>query len=233
MVFKAVIEGKNLKKAFGDRAVLEEVSFSIPDGSVTGLYGASGIGKSTLARILCGILRPDRGEVLLDGTVLVSDTVPYDRKRGIVIQQVFQQPHAALDPRQKIGDGFRELVRVHRFAQSRQEEDRLIGETLLSAGLDGGILKHLPHQISGGDAQRVCIARCMLFHPRLLILDEATSMLDVSTQANVLGTVRRIMRESNGSILLISHDRALVEQLSDKIYEMDHLRLYPYPKETE
>lgn len=90
-----------------------------------------------------------------------------------------------------------------------------------SVGLEPAILTRLPHQISGGEAQRVCIAKCMLFRPRLLILDEATSMLDVSTQANVIGMVRRKMQEANGSILLISHDRPLVDHLSDRIYIFD------------
>ena len=89
-------------------------------------------------------------------------------------------------------------------------------------GLAPQILAHLPHQISGGEAQRVAIARCLLFRPKLLILDEATSMLDVSTQANVLGMVRRQMRESGGSILLISHDEALVKLLCDQIYVFDN-----------
>lgn len=233
VVFRRMIEGKNLTKTFPGHPVFTDVSFSIPDDAVTGLYGPSGIGKSTLVKILCGTLRPDAGEVLLDGTTLVSDRIPYDRKRGIVIQQVFQQPRDALDPWQRIGDGMRELIRYHHFASSREEAARLIRETLELAGLDAGILPRLPHQISGGEAQRVCIARCLLFHPRLLILDEATSMLDVSTQANVIGTVRRAMRLSGGSILLISHDRALVEAISDRIYEMHHLTLYPYSQEKE
>ena len=86
------------------------------------------------------------------------------------------------------------------------------------------ILAHLPHQISGGEAQRVAIARCLLFRPKLLILDEATSMLDVSTQANVLGMIQRQMRESGGGILLISHDEALVKSLCDQIYVFDNTK---------
>ena len=135
-----------------------------------------------------------------------------------MIQQVFQQPHAALDPTQKLSAGFFELIRYHKFASGREEEREMTEKALSSVGLEPRILNHLPHQISGGEAQRICIARCLLFNPRLLILDEATSMLDVSTQANVIGLVRRAMQSNNGSLLLISHDRALVEYLSDKIY---------------
>ena len=86
-------------------------------------------------------------------------------------------------------------------------------------------MNHLPHQISGGEAQRISIARCLLFKPRLLILDEATSMLDVSTQANVIALVRRVMARHNGSILLISHDEELVDYLCDQIYVFDKTKL--------
>jgi ABC-type dipeptide/oligopeptide/nickel transport system ATPase subunit len=96
-------------------------------------------------------------------------------------------------------------------------------------GLSPEILNHLPHQISGGEAQRVSIARSLLFHPQLLILDEDTSMLDVSTQANVFALVKRIMVQNNSSILLISHDRELVRYLCDQIYVFDKYQL----KETE
>ena len=220
-----MIEGRHLTKAFGKQLVLENVSFTVPDGTVVGLYGPSGIGKSTLARLLSGTLRPDEGEILLDGQPLVSAIQPYDRKRGIVIQQVFQQPHAALDPSQKLSAGFSELIRYHGFAAYRKAEKELIEQMLAAVGLEPRILNHLPHQISGGEAQRICIARCLLFNPKLLILDEATSMLDVSTQANVIGLVRRAMQKNNGSVLLISHDREMVEHLSDKIYSFENHHL--------
>lgn len=222
LVRQTMIEGKQLKKAFGKQLVLENVSFTIPDGMIVGLYGASGIGKSTLAKLICGTLRPDAGEIWLDGKLLVSDRQAYDRRRGIVIQQVFQQPHAALDPAQKLSAGFSELIRYHSLSSNQEEERELTERMLSEVGLEPRILNHLPHQISGGEAQRICIARCLLFRPRLLILDEATSMLDVSTQANVIGLVRRAMQTNNGSVLLISHDRALVEYLSDKIYSFEN-----------
>lgn len=218
LVQQTMIEGKQLKKSFGKQLVLENVSFTIPDGAIVGLYGDNGIGKSTVARLICGTLRPDAGTILRDGRTLVSDYQPYDRKRGIVIQQVFQQPHAALDPSQKLLSGFSELIRYHGFAANREEERKLTEQILFSVGLEPQILNHFPHQISGGEAQRICIARCLLFNPRLLILDEATSMLDVSTQANVISLVRQAMQKNNGSVLLISHDRDLIKFISDKSY---------------
>ena len=173
-----VIEIRNLCKSFSEREILRDFSILLPDGCVTGLFGRSGVGKSTLAKLLCGILRPDAGEILLDGKVLVSSVQPYDRRQGLTIQMVYQQPYATLDPSQRL--------------------------------------------ISGGEAQRMAIARCLLLRPKLLILDEATSMLDVSTQANVLGAVRRAVQAIGGSILLISHDRVLTDFFCDRVVIFEH-----------
>ena len=221
-----MIHAEHLKKCFQDRLVLEDVSFDIPEGETVGIYGASGIGKSTLAKLLCGVLKPDEGEIYLDDALLSSPKTSYDRKRGVQIQMVYQQPYASLDGSQKLLNGFHELIRYHHFAENRKEANRLIASLMAEVGLDMGILNHLPRQISGGEAQRVAIARCLLFKPRLLILDEATSMLDVSTQANVLALVRRVMEQGGGSVLLISHDRELVDYLCDQIYIFDdhHLK---------
>lgn len=217
-----MIEGKNLKKTFGDKLVFEHADFTVPDDSIVGIYGPSGIGKSTVAKLLCGVLRPDEGEIFLDGELLFSAETPYDRKRGLGIQMVYQQPYSSLDYSQKLIDGFRELMRYHHFAKGREEEERILEELMREVGLDMGILRHLPRQISGGEAQRIAIARCLLFQPKLLILDEATSMLDVSTQANVVALVRRVMAKNKGSILLISHDRPLVDTLCDQLYVFDN-----------
>lgn len=225
MVVCSLIEAVHLQKAFRKKTVLEDVSFTIREGETVGLYGESGTGKSTVAKLLTGVCRPDAGRILLDGKLLVSGDTPYDRNSGLIIQQVFQQPDAALDPRQRIRDGLIELIRYHKLAETKEEEQERARKAAEAVGLDQAILTRLPHQISGGEAQRVCIAKCMLFRPRLLILDEATSMLDVSTQANVLAMVRRSMRETNGSVLLISHDRPLAEHLCDRIYTFENKRL--------
>lgn len=220
MVVPRMIEVKELCKAFGTKQVLNGVTLTIPDGAFFGVYGKSGIGKSTLAKVLCGVVTPDSGTVLLDGKPLFSEKKGYDRLRGVRIQMVYQQPYAALDPRQKIGDGLIELIRYHRFAPKGKEKEGA-AEALEGVGLGTEILSHLPHQVSGGEAQRVSIARCLLFQPELLILDEATSMLDVSTQANVLGIIRGRMRQSGGSVLMISHDAALTEAFCSEIYDFD------------
>lgn len=216
-----MLEIKTCCKAFGNQTVLLDVSLTIPDGSIIGVSGASGIGKSTLAKILCGVTAPDAGEVFLDGQLLVSEKSNYDRRRGLSIQMVYQQPYATLDPAQKIGAGLWELISYHRLTKNRQETEKLISDILAQMQLPPKILAHLPRQISGGEAQRVALARCLLLSPKLLILDEATSMLDVSTQANLLALVKAQMLPNGGAVLFISHDRALTDFYCDTVYEFD------------
>ena len=194
---------------------------TIPDGSIIGVSGASGIGKSTLAKILCGVTAPDAGAVFLGGQLLVSEKEAYDRRRGLAIQMVYQQPYATLDPSQKIGAGLRELISYHRLAENKKAAETLIADILTQMQLPSKILAHLPRQISGGEAQRVALARCLLLSPKLLILDEATSMLDVSTQANLLALVKAQMLPSGGSVLFISHDRALTDFYCNAVYVFD------------
>lgn len=216
-----MLEIKTCCKSFGSQTVLQNVSLNIPAGSIIGVSGASGIGKSTLAKILCGVTAPDAGAVFLDGKLLVSQKEAYDRKCGLAIQMVYQQPYATLDPAQKIGAGLRELISYHRLTKNRQETEKLIADILAQMQLPSKILAHLPRQISGGEAQRVALARCLLLSPKLLILDEATSMLDVSTQANLLALVKAQMVSGGGSVLFISHDRALTDFYCDTVYEFD------------
>ena len=194
---------------------------TVPGGSVVGLFGASGIGKSTLAKLLCGVTAPDAGAVFLDGQLLVSEKEAYDRRRGLTIQMVYQQPYASLDPSQKLGAGLRELISYHHLAEDKKAAEPLIAGILAQMQLPAKILAHLPRQISGGEAQRVALARCLLLKPKLLILDEATSMLDVSTQANLLALVKAQMLPGGGSVLFISHDRALTNFYCDTVYEFD------------
>lgn len=216
-----MLEIKTCCKAFGNQTVLQDISLTVPSGSIIGVSGASGIGKSTLAKILCGVTAPDAGEIFLDSQLLVSEKSNYDRRRGLSIQMVYQQPYATLDPSQKIGAGLRELISYHRLTKNRQETEKLIADILAQMQLSTKILAHLPRQISGGEAQRVALARCLLLRPKLLILDEATSMLDVSTQANLLALVKVQMIPSGGSVLFISHDRALTDFYCNTVYAFD------------
>lgn len=216
-----MIEVKGISKSFGEKKVLDNLSFSISEGETLGIYGRSGIGKTTLARILSGLTLPESGEVWFSGKLLLSKERGYDRALGSSIQMVYQHPYASLDPNQKIKDSLVELIKYHKMASGKDEIDTLIEETLSSVNLSLSVLSHLPRQISGGEAQRVALARCLLMNPKLLIMDEATSMLDVMVQANVFKEVQSTVIEKGGSVMLISHDRELVDFLSDRILSLN------------
>ena len=216
-----MIELKNISKKYGNKQVLDKVDMQIGRGAIVGLYGESGEGKSTLAKVLCGVVVPDCGSVELDGKTLLSSKQKYDRKMGLGVQMVYQQPYSVLDPSQKIINGLKELIRYHSIVKS-DEIDSLIDTIAEDMDLDKDIFYHLPHQISGGEAQRIAIAKSLLFEPRLLILDEATSMLDISTQANVLGIIKKQTKKYDGSILMISHDRQLLACICTSVFELQN-----------
>ena len=214
-----MIELINIAKKYGNKQVLDKVDMQICTGTIVGLYGESGEGKSTLAKVLCGVVVPDGGRVELDGKPLLSDKQKYDRKLGLGVQMVYQQPYSVLDPSQKIIKGFKELIRYHSIVKA-DEIDSFIDRIAEEMDLDKDIFYHLPHQISGGEAQRIAIAKSLMFKPRLLILDEATSMLDISTQANVLGIIKKQTKKYDGSILIISHDKQLLDCICNSVFEL-------------
>ena len=216
-----MIELINISKKYGNKQVLDKVDMQIGTGAIVGLYGESGEGKSTLAKVLCGVVVPDGGRVELDGKPLLSDKQKYDRKLGLGVQMVYQQPYSVLDPSQKIIKGFKELIRYHSIVKA-DEIDSFIDRIAEEMDLDKDIFYHLPHQISGGEAQRIAIAKSLMFEPRLLILDEATSMLDISTQANVLGIIKKQTKKYDGSILMISHDRQLLDYVCSSVFELQN-----------
>ena len=214
-----MIELINISKKYGNKQVLDKVDMQICTGTIVGLYGESGEGKSTLAKVLCGVVVPDGGRVELDGKPLLSENQKYDRKLGLGVQMVYQQPYSVLDPSQKIINGLKELIRYHSIVKA-DEIDSFIDRIAEEMDLDKDIFYHLPHQISGGEAQRIAIAKSLMFEPRLLILDEATSMLDISTQANVLGIIKKQTKKYDGSILIISHDKQLLDCICNSVFEL-------------
>ena len=143
---------------------------------------------------------------------LLDGTLGYSYKKDAAVSALIGE---------KIGAGLRELISYHRLTKNKQETEKLIADILAQMQLPSKILAHLPRQISGGEAQRVALARCLLLSPKLLILDEATSMLDVSTQANLLALVKAQMLPNGGSVLFISHDRALTDFYCDTVYAFD------------
>jgi len=211
-----LLKCEKLSKTFGSKTVLTDASLEIPGNSIVGLLGQSGIGKSSLAKIITGLEMPDHGQVYYNGKALYNHG-HFDRKTALAIQMVYQQPYAVLDPSQKIRNGLRELIKYHNISYE-ENIDCFIDAMAAKLNLSGEILNHLPIQISGGEAQRAAILKCLLLKPKLLILDEATSMLDELTQQEILNFIKNEMKKNEGSILMISHNEKMAEEYCDKIF---------------
>jgi len=197
------------------RAV-DDVSFRIPRGTTFGLVGESGSGKSTIARCALNLIEPTSGRSLIDGadpSRLRSGALRRLRARtGFV----FQNPKAALNPRLRIRDSIAEPLRTHTSLGAAETEERVTA-LLDEVGLSTAHADRLPHQLSGGQAQRAGVARAIATAPELIILDEPTSALDVSVQAQVLNLLQRLKQERGLSYLLISHDLDVVRYMSDDV----------------
>ena len=205
--------------------VLDQASFTVEQGQVVGFTGKSGAGKSTIARIICGMIPPDAGEVFYNDERLVSPKQAFPKHLRREIQMIPQQPMSALDPRQRIGDSICEPLLCHGIAKTKNEAKTMALHLLEHVWLEPEIAMRYPSQVSGGQAQRVVIARALGLTPRMLIADESTSMLDIPAQAQVISLLKKLVTESGISILLISHDKPLVKALADKVYHLNNAKL--------
>lgn len=196
----------------GVRAV-RPTSFEVAAGETLGVVGESGCGKSTLARMLVGLLEPTEGTIEIEGRALDNaDPAAF----GKLIQYVFQDPQSSLNPRKTIRQVMEApLKRLHGMAQP--ERDRRISEIFASVNLREEFLERYPHEFSGGQAQRIGIARALAANPRIIILDEPVSALDVSVQAQVLNLLAELKAQFGLTYLFITHDLTVVEAVSDRI----------------
>jgi peptide/nickel transport system ATP-binding protein len=220
--------------------VVDEVTFSIPQGDVLGLVGESGSGKTTVGLALLGHTR--RGVRIAGGSVRVAgrDLLALSDHelralRGVVVSYVPQDPSAALNPNLRIGRQLREVLVAHRFADSDEHARARIAEMLAEVALpdDPSFLRRYPHQLSGGQQQRIGLAMAFACRPRVIVLDEPTTGLDVTTQAHVLATVRELCKTHGVGALYVSHDLAVVADLADRVALMYSGRLVEIgPKHT-
>jgi len=213
-----VIEASGLVKVYagGGRAktALAGVSLTLPEGKCLGVVGESGCGKSTLARLLVGLERPTAGTVTLQGRPLASYPRPELARQ---LQLVSQDPFSSLNPRLTAGRALTEVLLVHRRVPGRREAAARVTELLDMVSLGARFTDRRPHEMSGGQAQRVAIARALAAEPQILILDEPTSALDVSVRAGIVNLLAGLRSELALSYLFISHDMAVIRQLSDSI----------------
>jgi oligopeptide transport system ATP-binding protein len=197
------------------RAV-DGVDLEITRGEALALVGESGSGKSTLARALTGLIRPDQGEIAFEGRVLPARRSRSDQRR---IQMVFQDPYSSLNPRMTVASMLSELLRVHHVVP-RGEVGSFSRELLGLVGLGQEALAAYPRQFSGGQRQRVAIARALALRPDILLADEPVSALDVSVQATILNLLRDLRAELGLTLMLISHNLAVVRHLCDRVAVM-------------
>lgn len=198
------------------KPALEDINFLLPRGEITGIVGESGSGKSTIGRILAGLETASSGALMLDGERY--DVTRPGHRSGLLgqVQMIFQDPAVSLNPRMRIGETLRESIRFASTVKGRHahREAEVMMERL---GLPISLLTRFPHQLSGGQKQRVCIARALLAQPRIIIADEPTSALDVSVQAQIIQLLRDTVKARDLSMLFISHDLAVVQQLCQSV----------------
>lgn len=197
-------------------AALRDVSVTLGLGTITGIVGESGSGKSTIGRIIAGLETATEGKLHFDGTLY--DIALPGRRSGLLgqVQMIFQDPAVSLNPRMSIGETLGESLRIgNRHPGDNGPTVALMMDRL---GLARTLLARSPHQLSGGQKQRICIARALLANPRIIVADEPTSALDVSVQAEIVKLLRENVTEQGISMLFISHDLALVQELCSSIY---------------
>lgn len=219
-----VLQIEDLRVVFSERGIgkrpdvvaVDGVSLCIEAGEIVGLVGESGSGKTTLALATALLGKITEGRISLEGEEIIGVSRSRMRRLRSRIQVVFQDPHGSLDPRQTVRKGLSELRSLHMDRTAWITD----AELLAKVGMTEDLLDHLPHELSGGQAQRVSIARALFLRPSLLVADEPTSALDVSVQAQILNLLLQLRESENISVLLISHDLSVVRNLCDRVYVM-------------
>lgn len=225
-----LLEVRNLKKYFPVRRgmmsrtaaqvrAVDDVSFDVGRGEVVGLVGESGSGKTTVGRAVLNLQRPTAGEVIFDGTDILSLSPARMRDYRKRMQIIFQDPYASLNPKMTVGAIIGEALSTHGLARGKGRDEQ-VAELLRQVGLRGGHMQRYPHEFSGGQRQRIGIARALAVDPDFIVADEPVSALDVSIQAQVVNLLDDLKSRLGLTILFIAHDLAIVKHISDRVIVM-------------
>jgi ABC-type glutathione transport system ATPase component len=226
-----LLAARNLRKTFRvsgaawenssrSAQAVDGVSFEVVRGETFGIVGESGCGKTTLARMLLRLIAPDSGEISFAGEDWLAARGARLRELRRKLQIVFQDPVASLDPRMRVEAIVGEPLEIHEPRLSRESRRARIVEILEAVGMNADALRRYPHEFSGGQRQRLGIARALILHPELVVADEPVSSLDVSIGAQILELLARLQREFSLTLLLISHNLPVVAQLASRVAVM-------------
>lgn len=216
-----ILAVNGLAMKFGTSEVFKNVSFSVASGETLGLFGKSGSGKTTIGRCIVGLEKPTSGEILVQGKDILNMSKKEFRKLRPKIQMIFQHPETSLDPRMK---AFENLIEPLKLNSGLKKESLLKrGEELAElTGLRPEHLARYPNHLSGGEIQRIVLARIMALSPDFIVADEPTSMLDVSVQAQILRLMQKLQRETGVSYMLISHDLEILRKVCHRIAYLEN-----------
>jgi peptide/nickel transport system ATP-binding protein len=211
-----VTAGAVLQRKIGAVSAVADVSFGVPAGSTFGLVGESGCGKTTIGRLIVGLEKPSAGSIVLNGKNLANMSTRERRHNSRMVQLMFQDSYASMDPRMRVNTILREPMVIQRDG-SRAQQQKRISAILNEVGLPAAAAERYPHEFSGGQRQRLGLARALILRPSMIVADEPVSALDVSIQAQILNLMRDLQREHGLTYLFISHDLSVVRYMASVI----------------